>query len=141
MTLPTKKNSKATLLVTLQLGISSQPAKVWIISGYHMLALLLVTETSSDKSSARIHDSTATLVSAASSPAPGTSWTSNSYEESRHSVQERRNILEAHAALGSLSWIFILPLGANFFKVLDTPRLFWIHTVIPTLGMVRLTFP
>jgi len=54
---------------------------------------------------------------------------------SHYTVAERRNILEAHAVVGSLAWVFIIPLGAILFKVLKTPRLFWIHTAVQTLGM------
>lgn len=54
---------------------------------------------------------------------------------SHYSVAERSNILETHAVLGSLAWVIAFPLGAIFFKVLNSRRLFWIHTAVQTLGM------
>jgi len=54
---------------------------------------------------------------------------------SDYSQAERTSILQAHAALGSLAWIFVIPLGAILFKVLRSPHLFWIHTAVQTVGM------
>jgi len=84
----------------------------------------------------------ASLVSAAGPPsspafaAPATYGASKGGSLASHySAKERRDILESHAVLGSLAWVFIIPLGAILFKVLKTPRLFWIHTAVQTLGM------
>lgn len=45
------------------------------------------------------------------------------------------DLLEAHAVLGSLAWVVILPIGAILFALLRIPRLFWIHSAIQTIGL------